>query len=65
MTPIKDILSASAAQWLRGLLTATATGVGTALAGVAVGMSVHSILTMTAIQALVHIGLFLQRPAGK
>jgi hypothetical protein len=64
MTPLTDILTASAAQWFRGLLTANASGVGTALAGIVVDMGVHTILTMTAIQALVHIGLYLQHPAG-
>lgn len=63
MKPIEDILSASASQWLRGLVAAAATGAGTALAGVVAGMTPHSVLTMVAIQAIVHVGLYLQHPA--
>jgi hypothetical protein len=62
MTFLSDIFDASTRHWLKGLVAAAVVGVGTAFAGLAAGMNVHAIEQMTAIQAVVHIGLYLQKP---
>jgi hypothetical protein len=62
MKTINEILDASSVDWIKGLLAASVTGVGSALAGLVVGMSTHAILQMTGLQALIHVGLYLQNP---
>ena len=47
--------------WIHSLIAAAVSGIGTALAALVVGIEWHKAVLMVAVQALISIGMFLQK----